>query len=46
MLRRLNPEGVWREAPLRLVFWSMNGGLALMIVLSLLPTGLMQTVAA
>jgi nitric oxide reductase subunit B len=46
VLRRLNPEGVWREAPLRLAFWSMNVGLALMIALSLLPIGLMQTIAS
>jgi nitric oxide reductase subunit B len=46
VLRRLNPEGVWRETPLRLAFWSMNAGLALMIVLSLLPIGLMQTIAS
>jgi len=46
VLRRLNPAGLWREAPLRLAFWSMNSGLALMIVLSLLPIGLMQTVAS
>ena len=31
---------------MRLAFWSMNGGLALMIVLSLLPIGLMQTWAS
>ena len=45
-MRRLNPAGLWREAPLRLAFWSMNAGLALMIVLSLLPIGLMQTVVS
>ncbi len=46
VLRRLHPRGVWREGPLRLAFWSMNGGLVLMIVLSLLPIGLMQTWAS
>jgi nitric oxide reductase subunit B len=46
VLRRLYPEAVWREGALRLAFWSMNGGLALMIVLSLLPIGLMQTWAS
>lgn len=46
VLRRLYPRGVWREGPLRLVFWSMNGGLVLMIALSLLPIGLMQTWAS
>jgi nitric oxide reductase subunit B len=46
VLRRLYPQGVWREGALRLAFWSMNGGLVLMIVLSLLPIGLMQTWAS
>jgi len=46
VLRRLYPEGAWREGPLRLAFWSMNGGLVLMIGLSLLPIGLMQTWAS
>jgi nitric oxide reductase subunit B len=46
VLRRLYPQGVWREAPLRLAFWAMNGGLVLMIALSLLPIGLMQTWAS
>ena len=34
---------MWRESPLRLAFWSINGGLALMIALSLPPIGLIQT---
>jgi nitric oxide reductase subunit B len=46
VLRRLYPQGVWREGALRLAFWSMNGGLALMIAISLLPIGLMQTWAS
>lgn len=46
VLRRLHPHGVWRDGPLRLAFWSMNGGLALMIMMSLLPIGLMQTWAS
>jgi len=46
VLRRLFPEGVWNERPLAIAFWSMNGGLALMIVLSLLPIGLAQTWAS
>ncbi len=46
VLRRLYPRGVWREGALRLAFWSMNGGLVLMIVLSLLPIGLLQTFAS
>jgi len=44
--RRLQPEGEWRDAPLRIAFWGMNAGLVLMIVLSLLPIGLMQAAAS
>lgn len=43
VLRRLYPDGVWNERTLAISFWSMNGGLALMIGLSLLPIGLAQT---
>lgn len=43
VLRRLYPDGVWNERALAISFWSMNGGLALMIGLSLLPIGLAQT---
>ena len=43
VLRSLYPQGVWREGRLRLAFWFMIGGLPLMIVMSLLPIGLMQT---
>jgi nitric oxide reductase subunit B len=46
VLRRLKPEGAWREGPLRLAFWSMNAGLALMIAVSLLPVGLAQAWAS
>ena len=46
VLRRLQPEGVWKDRPLSLAFWGMNIGLGLMIVLSLLPIGLAQTWAS
>jgi len=36
----------WNERPLALSFWLMNGGLAAMILLSLLPVGLLQTHAS
>jgi nitric oxide reductase subunit B len=45
-LRGLRPEGVWNEAPLKTAFWWINGGLVLMVALSLLPIGLMQTWAS
>jgi nitric oxide reductase subunit B len=45
-LRALRPEAAWREGPLRFAFWSINGGLAAMILFSILPVGLLQTKAA
>jgi len=41
-----SPLRVWRTGALRLAFWSINAGLVLMVVLSLLPVGLMQTWAS
>lgn len=46
VLRRLYPEKVWHETWLKVSFWCMNGGLVLMIALSPLPVGLMQTWAS
>lgn len=46
VLRRLLPQGEWKDRPLRIAFWAMNGGLALMVLLSLLPVGLAQAVAS
>ncbi|KAA3606334.1 MAG: nitric-oxide reductase large subunit [Calditrichaeota bacterium] len=46
VLRRLQPQGVWKESLVTVSFWSMNIGLGLMIGLSLLPIGLMQTWAS
>jgi len=45
-LRALVPDLAWREGWLRFSFWTMNGGLFAMCVLSLLPVGLMQTWAS
>ena len=45
-LRALRPAAAWREGPLRFAFWSINIGLAAMILLSILPLGLLQTRAA
>jgi len=44
--RHLTGERPWRERWLGVAFWAMNVGLALMIVLSLLPIGLAQTWAS
>src|SRR5499426_3967970 len=45
-LRALQADRAWKEGVLRFSFWAMNGGLMAMIVLSLLPVGLLQTVAS
>ena len=45
-LRALRPGAAWRTAPVAVAFWLINGGLALMVLLSLLPLGILQTWAA
>jgi nitric oxide reductase subunit B len=45
-LRALRPGVAWKNRPLALAFWSINLGLALMVLLSLLPIGLMQVWAS
>ncbi|PCJ17123.1 MAG: nitric oxide reductase large subunit [SAR86 cluster bacterium] len=42
-LRGLAPEKNWNDNWLKLAFWSLNIGLAMMVVMSLLPQGLWQT---
>lgn len=45
-LKGLTGQRKWKTKPLSFAFWSINIGLALMILLSLLPIGLMQTWAS
>ncbi len=45
-LRGLRPQATWSESWLRGSFWSLNVGLALMAVLTLLPMGVLQLQAA
>ncbi len=45
-LKGLVPHRVWRTGVLSFSFWSLNIGLALMVVISLLPVGLLQTWAS
>ena len=45
-LRALIPGREWKDGVLKFSFWSLNGGLMMMCVLSLLPVGLMQTWAS
>lgn len=45
-LRALRPGLAWKERPLAIAFWSINIGLAAMVVFSMLPVGLMQAWAS
>ncbi len=46
VLRSMYRKQKWNNKLISLTFWSLNIGLLLMVVLSLLPVGLMQTVAS
>jgi nitric oxide reductase subunit B len=46
VLRSMNTEIIWNEKLLKYSFWSINIGLAAMALLSLLPVGLLQTIAS
>ena len=46
LLRKLTGQRAWRTGALSYAFWALNIGLALMVLLSLLPVGLMQTWAS
>ena len=43
VLKSMEPEKVWNEKWIRFAFWSINIGLAAMVLLSVLPVGLAQT---
>src|SRR4029077_9072052 len=45
-LRGLTRQEFWKTRLLSFSFWSLNVGLALMILISLLPVGLLQTWAS
>jgi nitric oxide reductase subunit B len=45
-MRAMGPERPWKEGPLKYSFWSLNIGLSLMVLLSLLPVGLLQAWAS
>jgi nitric oxide reductase subunit B len=45
-LREIVPDRAWNEKLLRFAFWAMNGGLVLMLVLGLIPSGFYQLVAS
>lgn len=45
-LRALRPGKAWKNGPLSFAFWTINLGLLLMVLISLLPIGLMQAWAS
>ena len=45
-LRALRPGKAWKNWPLAFSFWAINIGLALMVLISVLPIGLMQAWAS
>ena len=45
-LRGMTRQEAWKTGVLNFSFWSLNLGLVLMIVLSLLPVGILQTIAS
>ncbi|NLT28993.1 MAG: nitric-oxide reductase large subunit [Propionibacterium sp.] len=45
-IRSLMPGKEWRDKPIAIGFWCLNGGLLLMALLSLLPVGLAQAWAS
>lgn len=46
VLRDMNKETIWKEKWIKFAFWSINIGLAAMVLISVLPVGLAQTVAS
>lgn len=46
VLRSMYRDHQWNNKLIKFTFWSLNIGLLLMVVISLLPVGLMQTVAS
>ena len=45
-IRGIKPDLIWNEKMLKVSFWSLNIGLALMAILTLLPIGTLQLLAA
>lgn len=46
VLRDMNRDVIWNEKWIKFAFWSINIGLTAMVLLSVLPIGLAQTVAS
>jgi nitric oxide reductase subunit B len=46
VLRDMNKDAEWKERWVKFAFWSINIGLTAMVLISVLPVGLAQTVAS
>ena len=46
VLKGLTGQYIWKDSVIRFAFWSINIGLMLMVLISVLPVGLLQTVAS
>ncbi len=46
VLRSMTSDKIWQDTWIRFAFWAINIGLVLMVLLSVLPVGLAQTVAS
>ena len=46
VLRDMNKEAVWKDRWIKFAFWTINIGLTAMVLISILPIGLAQTVAS
>jgi len=46
VLKGLTIKYVWKTKLLSVAFWSINAGLMLMMLISLLPVGVLQTIAS
>ena len=46
VLKGLTIKYVWKTRLLSFAFWAINGGLMLMLLISLLPVGVLQTIAS
>jgi len=46
VIKGLSAQKPWKEGVIKFSFWSLNIGLLLMVLLSVLPVGLFQTIAS
>src|SRR5665811_57970 len=46
VLRDMDQKRIWKEQVIKFAFWAINIGLAAMVLISVLPVGLAQTVAS